>query len=138
MLMQEQLTQVQSDLDWLEEFHSISPLVSGFNTNPTAVLEDSGAVLYLANDFHWRAGEILEASGEGLVLVRFACKDKDVQLSRCLTADQNVAHIAANQLATADDFITRGLQLPYGYYLELGKRGFDRPLIESIWQYSSS
>ena len=118
LVMQEQITQVSNDLDWLEEYHSISPLVSGFNKNPTAVLEDSSAVLYLANDFHWRSGEILEASGEGLVLVRFACKDKDVQVSRCITADQNVAHIAANQLATADDFVSRGLQLPYGYYLE--------------------
>ena len=66
--------------------------------------KDDTLVLYLANDFHWRGATFVNVSGAGLAILKFKCKEKEVQLSRCV-------------FVNATEFENR--VLPYGYRVEM-------------------
>ena len=112
---------VNNEKKWLGDFFDDSPIVTKVEDSDSGSEgeEDSFLVLYLANDFHWRGGQYLEMSGAGLALVRFNCRDKDVQISRCIFPESEEYHRKVNTLACVQDFIMRGLKLPYGYQLEM-------------------
>ena len=74
--------------------------------------EDETLVLYLANDFHWRGARLINISGAGLAILRFRCKDKEVQLSRCVFVDAVQFDNRVDLMAQADDYTKRGLDLP--------------------------
>ena len=76
--------------------------------------ENETLVLYLANDFHWRGARLINISGAGLAILRFKCKDKEVQLSRCVFVDAVQFDNRVDLMAQADDYTKRGLDLPYG------------------------
>ena len=112
---------VNNEKKWLGDFFDDSPIVTKVEDSGSVSEgeEDSILVLYLANDFHWRGGQYPEMSGAGLALVRFDCRDKDVQISRCIFPDSEEYHRKVNTLACVQDFTMRGLNLPYGYQLEI-------------------
>ena len=112
---------VNNEKKWLGDFFDDSPIVTkiDYSGSSSEEDEDSILVLYLANDFHWRGAQYLEMSGAGLTLVRFDCRDKDVQISRCMFPDSEEYHRKVNTLACVQEFTMRGLKLPYGYQLEM-------------------
>ena len=66
-----------------EEDIAASPLLSYVTVSGSGEKDDT-LVLYLANDFHWRGATFVNVSGAGLATLKFKCKEKEVQLSRCV------------------------------------------------------
>ena len=95
-----------------------SPMKS-FETGDSSFRTNDTLVLYLANDFHWRGAKFVTVSAAGLAILKFKCKDKEVQLSRCMFV--NVAEFSnrVDTMAQTEDYSKRGLELPYGYKKEM-------------------
>ena len=55
---------------------------------------------------------------KGMATVRFLCKEKYVLASRCEHIDDRAYERRIDTMAQASDYKSRGLSLPYGYYLE--------------------
>ena len=53
-----------------------------------------------------------------LCTVKFACKEKIVAISRCEHVDDRGYEKRLDTMAHTSDYLSRGLSLPYGYYLE--------------------
>ena len=71
-----------------EEDIAASPLLSHVTVSGSSEKNDT-LVLYLANDFHWRGATFVNVSGAGLAILKFKCKEKEVQLSRCTICECN-------------------------------------------------
>ena len=96
----------------------VSPMVS-LQTGDRSFDKDDTLVIYLANDFHWRGARLVNVSGAGLAILRFKCKEKEVQLSRCVFVDAVEFENRVDAMAQTEDYAKRGLELPYGYRKEM-------------------
>ena len=95
-----------------------SPMKS-FATGDSSYRTDDTLVLYLANDFHWRGAKFVTVSGAGLAILKFKCKEKEVQLSRCVFMNATEFRNRVDAMAQTEDYSKRGLELPYGYRKEM-------------------
>ena len=96
----------------------VSPMIS-FVTEDGSCEKDDTLVLYLANCFHWRGARFVNVSGAGLAILKFKCKEKEVQLSRCVFVNAMEFENRVDMMAQTEDYSKRGLALPYGYRVEM-------------------
>lgn len=54
----------------------------------------------------------------GLAILKFKCKEKQVQLSRCTFVNATEFENRVDMMAQTEDYSKRGLTLPYGYRVE--------------------